>query len=75
MRASVDAIADRLRTVSAADVAQRLADPLVGSRPAGARSRRWRRPARSRSSIGDSVRRRPAHLQHVVRDDGDEVVV
>jgi hypothetical protein len=74
VRASVDAIAERLRTVSTADVAQRLAARTVTqTRPAPVR------PLAQAHALeqldGDSVVVGRPHLQHVVRDDGAEIVL
>jgi lysine-specific demethylase/histidyl-hydroxylase NO66 len=74
VQASVAAITDRLRTVSTADVAQRLAMRTVAqTRPA---------PVAPLAQVraldgldGDSIVVSRAHLQHTVRDEGDEVVL
>jgi lysine-specific demethylase/histidyl-hydroxylase NO66 len=74
VRASVDAIVERLRTVSTADVAHRLAARTVTqTRPAPVR------PLAQAHALehldGDSIVAGRPHLQHTVRDEGDEVVL
>ena len=74
VQASVDAIVERLRTVSTADVAHRLAARTVAqTRPAPVA------PLAQAHALehldGDSIVVGRPHLQHTVRDEGAEVVL
>jgi lysine-specific demethylase/histidyl-hydroxylase NO66 len=74
VRASIAAIVDRLRTVSTAEVAQRLAARTVGqTRPAPVA------PLAQADALehldGDSIIAVRPHLQHTVRDEGNDVVL
>ena len=72
--ASVDAIVERLRTVSTAEVAHRLAARTVAqTRPAPVRPLAQARALEHLD--GDSIVVGRSHLQHTVRDEGDEVVL
>jgi lysine-specific demethylase/histidyl-hydroxylase NO66 len=74
VRASVDAIVERLRTVSTADVAHRLATRTVAqTRPAPVPPLAQARALELLD--GDSIVAGRSHLQHTVRDEGDEVVL
>ena len=74
VQASVAAITDRLRTVSTADIAQRLATRTVSqTRPAPVAPLAQ---ARALDGLdGDSIIVGRANLQHAVRDEDDEVVL
>jgi hypothetical protein len=74
VRASVAAIADRLRTVSTADIAQRLAIRTVAqTRPAPVAPLAQ---ARALDGLdGDSIIAGRGHLQSTLRDEGAEVVL
>ena len=74
LRATVTALTERLRTISAVDVATRLGDRLVDSnRPAPVA------PLAQATALegldADSVLVSRGHLRHLVTTDGDEVVV
>jgi lysine-specific demethylase/histidyl-hydroxylase NO66 len=74
VQASVAAITERLRTVSTADVAQRLAMRTVAqTRPAPVAPLVQARALEGLD--GDSIVVGRAHLQHTVRDEGDDVVL
>jgi bifunctional lysine-specific demethylase and histidyl-hydroxylase NO66 len=74
VQAGIDAIVARLRTVSIPDVARRLADGAVAQTRAA--PVRPLAQARALEQLdGESVVFGRPHLQHVVRDDGAEVVV
>jgi bifunctional lysine-specific demethylase and histidyl-hydroxylase NO66 len=74
VQASVDAIVERLRTVSTADIAHRMAARTVAlTRPAPVA------PLAQAHALEhldrDSIVAGRAHLQHTVRDEGDDVVL
>jgi len=74
LRATVTALTERLRTISAVDVATRLGDRLVDSnRPAPVA------PLAQATALegldADSVLVSRGHLRHLVTTDGDEIVV
>jgi hypothetical protein len=74
LQATVDAITQRLRTVTAADVASRLGSRMVGSNRPGPV-----RPLAQAAALGglspDSVLVARDHLRHLVTADGDEIVL
>jgi lysine-specific demethylase/histidyl-hydroxylase NO66 len=74
VRASIEAIVGRLRTVSTADVAQRLAARTVSQTRAAPVAPLAQARALERLD-GDSVVVGRAHLQHAVHDDGTDIVV
>jgi len=74
LRATVAALTERLRTISAVDVATRLGDRLVDSnRPAPVAP--LAQAAALEGLDADSVLVSRGHLRHLVTTDGDEVVV
>jgi hypothetical protein len=74
LRATIAALTERLRTVSAAEVATRLGDRLVdGNRPAPVAP--LAQAAALEGLDGDSVLVSRGHLRHLVTTDGDDVVV
>ena len=74
LRATVATLTERLRTISAVDVATRLGDRLVDSnRPAPVAP--LAQAAALEGLDADSVLVRRGHLRHLVTTDGDEVVV
>ena len=74
LRATVAALTERLRTITAADVATRLGDRLVDSnRPAPVAP--LAQAAAFEGLDADSVLVSRGHLRHLVTTDGDEVVV
>jgi bifunctional lysine-specific demethylase and histidyl-hydroxylase NO66 len=74
VRASVDAIVERLRTVSTADVAHRLAVRTAAqTRPAAVRPLAQARALEHLD--GESIVSGRMHLQHAVRDEGDDIVL
>jgi len=74
VQASVDAIVERLRTLSTADVAHRLAARAVAqTRPAPVQP--LAQVAALEHLGGESIVVGRAHLQHTVRDEGAEVVL
>ena len=74
LRATVAALTERLRTITAVDVATRLGDRLVDSnRPAPVAP--LAQAAALEGLDADSVLVSRGHLRHLVTTDGDEVVV
>jgi hypothetical protein len=74
LRATIAALTERLRTVSAAEAATRLGDRLVdGNRPAPVAP--LAQAAALEGLDGDSVLVSRGHLRHLVTTDGDDVVV
>ena len=74
LRATVAALTERLRTISAVDVATRLGDRLVDStRPAPVAP--LAQAAALEGLDADTVLVSRGHLRHLVTTDGDEVVV